>query len=222
MHLTAATFLRPGKKRHDTIILSIGAISLRDDRAFHCFVKPIDTEDETEFYHDLASRGVRVDATKNVVKKIQYDLKSAIPAKQALRLFNIFLGQNPVLIAHNGSSFDFKILRGSLERNHESLDFVGLDSYHGICKKILHMQSYKLSHIYFALVTKQERLKFHTALDDSKALKQITIICCFRLVAKHLEDAFDALHEVINSTYDLKLNPKKACADKQNSCSSKP
>ena len=203
------TFLQTGRKRHETIILSIGAISLLDDRTFHCFLKPTDTDNEKEFYDDLALRGVRIDATKNVVKKIEYDVRTAITAKKALRLFHIFLGQKPILIAHNGKSFDFKILQGSLDRNNETLDFVGLDSYHGICKKVLHMQSYKLSHVYFALVNKQERLKFHTALDDSKALKQITIICCFRLVAKHLEDAFDALHEVINSTYNLELNPER-------------
>jgi DNA polymerase III epsilon subunit-like protein len=208
----------PGKKRHETIILSIGAVSLFHNNTFHCFVKPKNIKSDQELVAYMEQHGANVHASKQVLKKIKYSLASALDADLALQRFQEFTGPSPVLIAHNGKSFDFKILNGCLERNHMAMPFHGLDSYHGICKQVLHLQSYKLGHVYKAIVKDKEKLQFHTALDDSKALKAVVLVCCRRYTTKHLAKAFCELYQVVNEVYGIQLDPLRGLCKNAEQC----
>lgn len=202
------TFMRKGLKRGDTFILSIGAIDLYSSRVFHCFVKPTNIEDEEDLYDYFSRNGVRLEASKNTMKKIGYDFNTALPLTTASLLFKEFTENDPILIAHNGKSFDFPILEANFNLRLSTrfhLTFRGLDSYHNISKKIFfHLNSHKLSHVYSAVVkNKNKNIKWHTALDDSKALKQIVIEAAKRVAIKNAQEVFKELYMDINKMYEV-------------------
>ena len=206
--------MRKGFKRGETIILSIAAIDLYSDRHFNVFVKPLPGICTTEaLKEDLEGHGARLDASLCVLSKINYDINRALPLKAALEMLKVFCSYDseacPVLLAHNGRSFDFKILLGNLSREKVEFEFKGLDTYLDVAKKAFRLQSYNLGKMYKAVVPRKERqvIKWHNALDDCVALKAIVFACCRRLASRKIQFYFNASYETMNRVF--KINLKK-------------
>ncbi len=204
--------MRKGFKRGETIILSIAAIDLYSDRYFNVFVKPLAGICTTDALKEaLEERGARLDASLCVLSKINYDIKRALPLKAALEMLKVFCTYEseacPVLLAHNGRSFDFKILLGSLSREQVDLKFEGLDTYLDVAKKAFRLQSYNLGKMYKAVVPRKEQqpIKWHNALDDCLALKAVVFACCKRLASRNIQSYFNASYKTINKVFNINL-----------------
>ena len=204
--------MQKGFKRGETIILSIAAIDLYSDRHFNVFVKPLPGICTTEALKEaLEGHGARLDASLCVLSKINYDINRALPLKAALEMLKVFCSYDseacPVLLAHNGRSFDFKILLGSLSREKVEFEFKGLDTYLDVGKKAFRLQSYNLRNMYKAVVPRKEQqpIKWHNALDDCVALKAVVFACCKRLASRNIQSYFNASYETINKVFKISL-----------------
>lgn len=182
-----------GQKRGNTIILSIGAVNLINKKTFHCYVR-----------HKINEK-VKEAATMSIRKKIKFKECEAFPISVALQNFFDYLGDHPLLIAHNGNSFDFKIVNGAIANNNLPLSFTGLDSYHYIIKKTFSLPSYKLSNVYYCLLG-DTNLKWHTALDDSLGLRRIILKCVLAYIEANATFAYRALYKKINSLYGTEFD----------------
>lgn len=198
-------FMKKGYKRHQTIMVSIGAIHLYSDRSFHCFVKPSNCKSIDDVYEYFKENGARLDSSKEILEKINYDFNKAIPIKTALNLFKQFTTEKCILSAHNGNSFDFKILEGNCLKEGIQFNFAGLDSLHYICKKSVKLNSYSLGNVYKKIVFNKKKLKWHTALDDSIGLKQVLQACSYRFISRYIDEFFKIIRIDLNKLYDVDL-----------------
>ena len=213
--------MKKGKKRKDVLILSIGAVDLIEQRKFHCYVNPLGSAKNT-YMQDLESYGVRVKPTTTVMMNIHWRHEKAIEMQEALKKFDAFVDAakpilgKVVLVAHNGRSFDHKILRGSYERaNCKLADRAYLDSWHDITKKGWPKQrSHKLQDLHRALCCDSMlQPKWHHALDDAEALSEIVFATAIEETAQRPSQAWSYArqHEILeqlNKTYAMKLSPQ--------------
>lgn len=190
-----------GQKRGNTIILSIGAVNLINKKTFHCYVR-----------HKINEK-VKEAATMSIRKKIKYKESEAVPISVALQNFFDYLGEDPLLIAHNGNSFDFKIVNGAISNNNLPLSFTGLDSYHYIIKKTFSLPSYKLSNVYYCLLG-DTNLKWHTAVDDSLGLREIILKCVLAYIEANATLAYRALYKKINCLYGTEFDSSMFLCEK--------
>jgi len=187
--------MKAGHTRKQVIILSIGVVNLLDKTAFHCFVK---TEKGRE--HEIKSA-----PTQSIKKKINYSDKKAVPVDVAITKMFQFCGKNPLLMAHNGKSFDFPILLGNMERANVLFSFEGLDTYHYVVKKVFSLPSYKLSNVYYSICDNHSKYKFHTAVDDCLCLREVVIQSAKTFVLNNLRSCYIALYKKINDEYGAAL-----------------
>lgn len=187
--------MKAGHTRKQVIILSIGVVSLLDKTNFHCFVK---TEKGRE--HEIKSA-----PTQSIKKKIKYSDEKALPLDVAIRRMFQFCGKNPLLMAHNGKSFDFPILLGNMERANVVFPFQGLDTYHYVVKKVFSLPSYKLSNVYYSICDNHSNYKFHTAVDDCLCLREVVIQSAKTFVLNNLRSCYIALYKNINKEYGTAL-----------------
>lgn len=203
--------MKKGIKRPDTIILSIAAIDLYTKRCFNMFLKPPQITTTEELREYLVENNARVDSSLQVLSNINYDIKNAVEIKEALLLFKSFLIQkeddNPYLLAHNGKSFDFKILLGNLSKNDIKLSFTPIDTYRDMCQKIYRFKSYNLGSIYRNIIAKEKKIKisWHNAYDDCLALKAIVIEASKKKATQEIVEYFNTLVPLINKMYGVKL-----------------
>ena len=209
-------FMKKGYKRHQTIIVSIGAIHLYSARSFHCFVKPSNCKSIEDVYEYFQENGARLDSSKEILEKIKYEFDKALSIKTALYLFKQFTTEKCILTAHNGNAFDFKILEGNCIKEGVKFDFVGLDSLHYICKKSVKLQSYSLGNIYKHVVENKQNLKWHTALDDSIGLKQVLQACSVRFVSQFIDEMFKIVRLDLNTLYDVNLKDHTLTTEERN------
>ena len=183
--------MQRGFTRDKALILEIGAYDLFLNRSFRCFVNPTDQVLRKDDYLSvLEANGARPYPTKTHAENIHYRPEEALPLKVAMKQFLSFLNTAEVLCAHNGRSFDDKIVRGSLERCGlawpKGLRF--LDSYHDVSKKVWPgRRSYKLQNLHKALCPEASSLKWHTALDDSIGLANLLEAAARHTVAENVE-----------------------------------
>ena len=187
--------MQRGYTRDKGLILEIGAVDvLRPNRHFHCFVNPCEEQRTSEdFLQGLVSMGARQYPTKKHAENIKYDASEALPISVALAKFLEFIGTSPVVLtAHNGRSFDDKIVAGALQRCDlqwpTELQF--LDSYHDVSKKAWpSRRSYKLQNLHKNCCPEHSDLRWHTALDDSIALSHLLGAAARETVALRIEKA---------------------------------
>jgi len=212
----ATVFMKRGYKRYQTIIVSIGAIHLYSGRSFHCFVKPTNCNTIDDVYNYFSENGARLDSSKEILQKINYEFDKAIPIKSALKIFKQFTTEKCLLTAHNGNAFDFKILEGNCAKEGVEFEFVGLDSLHYICKKSVKLNSYSLGNVYKKIVNNKQKLKWHTALDDSIGLKQVLQACSLRFSASFIDEIFKIVRLDLNILYDVKLTDQPLTTEERN------
>ena len=213
-----------GKKRKDVLILSLGAVDVFDPkRTFHCYVNPL-RSCKTTFHRDLEEHGARMKPTETVLKNIRWRHDKAFMPEEALSRLNHFIKQTkpvlevPVLVAHNGRSFDHKILRSAYERAEMQLpDIRYLDSLHDITRKTFKAERcHKLSVLHSLLCPDSDlKPQWHEALDDAQALSEIVTASALELVARHPSQAWyyagkqSKLVEKVNKENGLKIDPRK-------------
>ena len=183
--------MQRGYKRPQGLILEIGAYDIFLDRSFRCFVNPTEQKLTKENYLQvLEAEGARPYPTKTHAENIRYEPESALPLRVAMQQFLSFLQTAEVLCAHNGRSFDDKIVRGSLERCglQWPSEMRFLDSYYDVSKKVWPgRRSYKLQVLHRALCPEASSLKWHTALDDSMGLAHLLGAAARHTVAENVE-----------------------------------
>lgn len=190
--------MQRGYTRDKALILEIGAVDvLRPERTFHCFVNPCPVPQTKEsFLRSLVEAGAREYPTKRHAENIRYDPTVALPMHTALQAFLDFLTEGDpaflVLSAHNGRSFDDKIVSGSLRRSNlawpPNIRF--LDSYHAVSKKTWPARrSYKLQNLHRTFCPENSSLKWHTALEDSIALSHLLKAAARETIASRIEEA---------------------------------
>jgi len=213
--------MKKGKSRKDVLILSIGAVDLIEERKFHCYVNPLGSAKAT-YMHDLENYGVRVKPTNTVMTNIHWRHEKAIEVQEALEKFDAFVNAakpilgKVILVAHNGRSFDHKILRGTYERANCRLpDFAYLDSWHDITKKGWPKQrSHKLQDLHRSLCCNSLlQPKWHQSLDDAEALAEIIYSTAIEETAKRPRQAWSyarnhVILEQLNKNYAMKLSPE--------------
>ena len=96
---------------------------------------------------------------------------SFVTEKQALQKLLTFTKDEPIWYAHNGRSFDFKILQGCAQRCHLSYKVNEIDTLHEFRKCLPGHKSYSQPILYKALFNKTYNA--HVAIDDALALKKI-------------------------------------------------
>jgi len=89
----------------------------------------------------------------------------------ALKQLLAFTTDQPIWYAHNGRSFDFKILKGCAQRCGMSYNVKEIDTLHEFRKCLPGHKSYSQPILYKALFN--ERYNAHVAIDDALALKRI-------------------------------------------------
>ena len=176
-----------------SLILEIGAYDLFLDRSFRCFVNPTEEKLTTDNYlRILEANGARPYPTKTHAENIRYKPENALPLRVAMQQFLCFLNTADVLSAHNGRSFDDKIVYGSLQRCglEWPQDLRFLDSYYDVSKKVWPgRRSYKLQNLHRALCPEASSLKWHTALDDSMGLAHLLGAAARQTIGENVEMA---------------------------------
>ena len=183
--------MQRGYKRPQGLILEIGAYDLFLDRSFRCFVNPTEQKLTKENYLSvLEAEGARRYPTKTHAENIRYEPENALPLRVAMQQFLSFIENADVLCAHNGRSFDDKIVQGGLERCglQWPSEMRFLDSYYDVSKKVWPgRRSYKLQVLHRALCPEASSLKWHTALDDSMGLAHLLGAAARHTVAENVE-----------------------------------
>jgi DNA polymerase III epsilon subunit-like protein len=187
--------LKKGKKRKDVLILSIGAVDIMNPaRTFHCYVNPL-ASGKAGYLKDFEEYGARMKPTKTVIRNIRWRHDKAIMPEKALCKFQEFIDdtplilQVPIVVAHNGRSFDHKIVHGAYARANMTLpDIRYLDSLHDItrkCYKKKQVGCFKLGVLHGVLCPKSTlEPHWHEALDDAKALTEIITATAIEHVAR--------------------------------------
>lgn len=94
-----------------------------------------------------------------------------VTEKQALRKLLAFTKDEPVWYAHNGRSFDFKILKGCAQRCNITYKVQEIDTLHEFRKRLPGHKSYSQPILYRALFN--QKYNAHVAIDDAIALKRL-------------------------------------------------
>ena len=213
--------LKKGKKRHDVLILSIGAVDVMNpERTFHCYVNPL-ASNRNRYTTDLEEYGVRMKPTNTVMRNIRWRYDKAKMPEEALIKFEAFVMQTPkilavpILVAHNGRSFDHKIIRGAYDRADRTLpDIRYLDSLHDITRKCYKkLKCHKLGFLHQTLCPNSDfNPHWHEALDDAKALMEIMTTTAVEHVARMPKQACEhakrqeALLEAIKKDEALEMS----------------
>lgn len=183
--------MQRGYKRPQSLILEIGAYDLFLNRSFRCFVNPTEEKLTKDNYISvLEAHGARPYPTKCHAENIRYQPEEALPLKVAMKQFLGFLQSAEILCAHNGRSFDDKIVYGSLQRCGLAWpsEMRFLDSYYDVSKKVWPgRRSYKLQVLHRALCPEASSLKWHSALDDSIGLAHLLGAAARHTVAENVE-----------------------------------
>lgn len=219
--------MKKGKKREDVLIVSMGAVDVLDGRTFHCYVNPLSSA-KKQFITDLENYGVRMKPTQTVLTNIHWRHEKAKQLHDALHFFENFVRDatlllpTPILIAHNGRSFDHKILLGSyrrLDRKVPELSF--LDSWHDITKKGWPKQRCHKLQVLHQVCCPHSLLspRWHLALEDATALSEIITATAVEEVAKRPRQAWNygcehsSIFELLNEKYAFKLSAeRRLCA----------
>lgn len=185
--------LKKGKKREDVLILSIGAVDMMNpQRTFHCYVNPL-ASNRNKHMRDLEEYGVRMKSTNTVMRNIRWRYDKAEMPETALSKFERFVMDTPtvlavpIIVAHNGRSFDHKIIRGAYDRADRALpDIRYLDSLHDITRKCFKkLKCHKLGVLHQTLCRNSDfRPHWHEALDDAKALAEVITAVAVEQVAR--------------------------------------
>lgn len=211
--------MQRGYTRDKALILEIGAYDLFLDRSFRCFVNPSNEALTKDNYLSVfEANGARPYPTKTHAENIRYRPEEALPLKVAMKQFLGFLQTAEVLCAHNGRSFDDKIVHGSLQRC--GLEWpkgmLFLDSYYDVSKKVWPgRRSYKLQNLHKALCPEASSLRWHTALDDSIGLANLlgaaarhTVTGNVEIAAKYVEKDYGIakLNRQFGTNFPHRLN----------------
>ena len=191
--------LKKGKKRKDVLILSIGAVDvINPSRTFHCFVNPLSSTKKA-FMNDLENYGVRIKPTNTVINNIRWRSDKAKTPEKALIEFQMFIQQTPliykepIIVAHNGRSFDHKIICGTFDRANMAIpDMRFLDSLHDITRKCFKKQKCHKLGILHNVLCKDSVLspQWHHALDDAQALTEIITATAVEEMARKPREAW--------------------------------
>lgn len=215
--------MKKGKKREDVLILSIGAVDILDGRTFHCYVNPLSSS-KKDFMTDLETYGVRIKPTQTVLTNIHWRHEKAKQLHEALHFFENFVGDaklllpQPILVAHNGRSFDHKIVVGTYKRIERSMpEFSFLDSWHDITKKGWPKQRCHKLQVLHQVCCPHSLLspRWHLALEDATALTEIVTATAVEEVAKRPRQAWsyackhDSIFELLNKAHAFKLSAQR-------------
>ena len=195
-----SSFLAKGSKRIHSLIFEIGAVDMFTLKTFHSFVNPFKNTDSSlydaisenrkqkvssslAFWHSLLYHKSSVDMTdKEIANDIEiYNRKHDVPSTQEmLDSFQHFTCQGEVpieeigLLAHNGASFDFKIVRGNAQKGSFWMEnrLVYIDTYRHLAIPLFKKTKTKklgLGPLFKELMPKELTFNHHRALDDSLA-----------------------------------------------------
>jgi len=195
-------FIKKGFRRTDTPILEIGAV-FPNGKTFQTFTNPyldsplslydsmvedgkIKVSSTLSFWHSLLFGNSMRGTDKDVAKKLEHKLlKLQVPSTEtALQNFEAFVKENAkdisrtAIVAHNGNSFDFKIMDGNAIPGSfwdtNSMHYI--DSYRHIARPLYpDRKKYGLAPLHKDLVG--GTFKHHRALDDSKATLEVLQVC---------------------------------------------
>ena len=203
-------FIRKGYRRTDTPILEIGAV-FPSGASFQTFTNPfldsplplyeaivadgkVKVSSTLSFWHTLlfgrTARGTDVAVAAKVEGEL---LERQIPSTEtALNSFEDFIKEHAAdtsrcaLVAHNGSSFDFKVMDGNAVPGTfwQTNDMHYIDSYRNIARPLYpERKKFGLAPLHRDLVG--GTFKHHRALDDSKATLQVLQVCAKDYAAKN-------------------------------------
>jgi len=195
-------FIRKGCRRTDTPILEIGAV-FPSGATFQTFSNPfldsplplyeaivadgkIKVSSTLSFWHTLlfgaTARGTDIEVAAKVEAEL---LQRQVPStKTALNRFEDFIIEHAAdtsrcaLVAHNGSSFDFKVMDGNAMPGTfwQTNDMHYIDSYRNIARVLYpDRKKFGLAPLHRDLVG--GTFKHHRALDDSKATLAVLEVC---------------------------------------------
>ena len=213
--------MQRGYKRPQSLILEIGAYDLFLNRSFRCFVNPTEEKLTKDNYLSvLEAHGARPYPTKCHAENIKYEPEQALPLKVAIKQFLGFLQSAEILCAHNGRSFDDKIVYGSLQRCglEWPQDLRFLDSYYDVSKKVWPgRRSYKLQVLHRALCPEASSLRWHSALADSIGLANLleaaareTVLNNVEIAAKYAEKDYgiSRINRQFGTNFPHRLNDR--------------
>jgi len=213
-------FIRKGCRRTDTPILEIGAV-FPNGETFQTFTNPyldsplslydsivedgkIKVSSTLSFWHSLLFDRTARGTDKEVGAKVEAELlKLQVPSTEtALQSFEKFIKDNAedipstALVAHNGNSFDFKIMDGNAVPGSfwdtNSMHYI--DSYRQIARPLYpERKKYGLAPLYRDLVG--GTFNHHRALDDSRATLQVLQVCAKDYAEKN--DLEESLNDML-------------------------
>ena len=218
--------MKRGYKREETLILEIAAIDILGKRSFQSYVNPLIDANKhlkkplTQLFIEA---GVNMQSTNTHIANIGWTYENAEPLEKIMQKFIEFVNITEAVedikfvAAHNGRSFDHRIVCGALKKlgiNRENLGNIHfIDTYYDIAKKTFPRQiSYKLIHLYKAIVSYDTtKVKWHTALDDTQALVDIIKLAAIEDLKNNLIDGWDYITikpnflKLINKEFKLEL-----------------
>ena len=186
---TESCFLRKGYKRKDTQLFEIGMVYGR--KTFQCMVNPVGDKppmrtleslgqhpakpirfwtkllSEKGYLNTAVRRLPPEEQSQRIAKVIRHE--DFLTPEDAIRRAHAF-GKGKLWIAHNGKSFDEKIICGHLKRFQIVHNIQFEDSLH-ILRKLIDLPSYSQPKVYKALF--KTTYKAHHALEDARALQRI-------------------------------------------------
>ena len=175
-------FMRRGHGRSSVRMLQIGAISLCG-RRFRCNVRPSNCFDDDSVWSFLESSGVRLNASRRIANHIGWSSTNACSEYSSLCQFSQFLRacKCRFLVAHNGRSFDDKILLGAYSRNPplkfcRSIKFI--DTLHDVFRPLWQRKKNNLQVLHDDFFGRSDT-RWHTALADSIELYRLWCRGCF-------------------------------------------
>lgn len=199
-----SSFIVKGAKRANSIIFEIGAVDIHSRRTFHSFVNPFKYTKEDSLYDAISeNRKQKVSSSlhfwhsllynktessllltdKEIAAEIEtYNATYNTPStREMLGDFERFVKKTApikecVIIAHNGRSFDFKIIEGNAEQDSfwnggEGADLYYVDSYRQLSVPMFKKSGGKsgLATLFKTLIPSEVKFQHHRALDDSLA-----------------------------------------------------
>ena len=197
-----SSFIVKGAKRTHSVIFEIGAVDVHSQRTFHTFVNPFKYTSEDSLYDAIAeNRKQKVSSSLHfwhsllfndtsscnalkdteIAGEIQnYNAIHDVPSTAEMLLkFETFVKksgklEDTVIVAHNGRSFDFKIIEGNAEKGtfwKEDNGMYFVDSYRHLAVPMYKGTGRKtgLGPLFKYLMPANVSFRHHRALDDSLA-----------------------------------------------------
>lgn len=189
------SFVGKGGKRDNAWILQIGAADIRDtDSTLDVLVRPFEFEtpqdlidaclDETNrqqldktlrFWSNVLARRLNIPRGRMSIRQhaqfIAERRTHMTPLKEALRELVDFTAPGATWYAHNGKSFDFKVLRGNAKRADVSLKGIRMIDTLPLARAAW-PKPHKLESLYRRYVS-PEPYRAHLAKDDAVALAKL-------------------------------------------------